>query len=192
MRRPKATGESLPRISQVAGSSDAPNKPNFPVFWPENGDRAEEQTQSKPISVGGRERGVGVSAIMQNKANVPRFWAKNAGGGKKQSQFPTARVCRAGLTAALASGLRALYNMSQILHPDLPQRSNRKAAMTRPATIASLVLLLWALPAAARTWHVSQKRAITGRSGRADSYNRRGGLPCRGGRYRRRSRRDLS
>jgi hypothetical protein len=67
------------------------NKANSPLFWPENGGRAEKQGQTKPISrldglwrvrvVVSKPSGIGVRhtrcRFVQNKANLRCFWAKN-------------------------------------------------------------------------------------------------------------------
>ena len=86
----------------------ASNKPNSPRSWPENEDRAKEQTQSKPISrLGGlwririvvsRPSGRKVRAtpcrLAPNKANFRGFQPENWGRAKKQSQFPGRKAHR--------------------------------------------------------------------------------------------------
>jgi hypothetical protein len=64
----RAGREGLGAVRAGAVSSLAPNKANFPGFWPGNGDRAEKQSQSKPIS---RPRALARSRCTQSCQTKP-------------------------------------------------------------------------------------------------------------------------
>ena len=132
--------------------SAAPNKPNFPRFWPENADRARKQTQSNPIAPGVLSAiewiypGLGFISrhpatpgpAAPNKANYRRSWLENASCPEKQTQ---SKPIAEGVLSAVEWIYPARPGRLPFFHLAL-ERPGLAAIMARPRQAVEINFLL--------------------------------------------------